>query len=96
MPERCGCPTPITSTRRAPKWMAGDSGESWRMEPSPKCSLWPSTHSGTDGNRNGMALDAIKCSIVMGWKVARRPGRCQGCTVWPLRVWQKVQCSPLV
>ena len=95
-PARWGWPTPITSTRRAPTWMAGDSGDSWRMEPSPKCSRCPSTHSGTDGNRNGMALEAIRCSMVIGWNSARRPGRRHGLSVQRLAVWQKVQCSPVV
>ena len=45
---------------------AGDSGELWRIEPSPKNSRRPSTHSGVDGNRKGMALEAIRCSIVTG------------------------------
>ena len=76
-PERCGWPTPTTMILWAPRCIADDSGEICRIEPSPKYSRRPSTHSGVAGNRKGMALEAIRCSMVSGWNSARRPGRFQ-------------------
>ena len=35
-PAAAASPTPITNRRLAPRWMAGLSGEVWRMAPSPK------------------------------------------------------------
>ena len=96
MPARSGCPTPIASTRPAPSCKAGASGETWRIEPSPKYSRRPSTHSGVAGNRNGIALDAIRCSMVSGWNSARRPVRRQVAAGPSAAVWQKVQCTPVV
>ena len=68
---------PRGSCARPGAW-PGDSGETWRIEPSPKNSRRPSTHSGVAGKRNGIALEAIRCSIVSGWNSARRPGRFHG------------------
>jgi hypothetical protein len=76
--------------------MAGDSGDTWRIDPSPKNSRRPSTHSAVAGNRNGMALDAIRCSMVRGWNSERRPGRSQPCARASRAVWQNVQCTPLL
>ena len=45
----------ITSTRRAPRRSAGESGAAWRTLPSP-CQLLPIF---TAGNSSGMAADAI-------------------------------------
>jgi hypothetical protein len=45
--------------------MAGDRGETCRMDPSPKNSGRPAASKRVDGNRNGIALDAIRCSGVM-------------------------------
>ena len=59
----------------APKCTAGESGELCRIEPSPKYSMLPSTQSGVAGNKKGMALEAIRCSMVMSCNSARRPGR---------------------
>ena len=87
---RGGWLTPIAKIRSAPSCTAEDKGEIWRIEPSPKNSMPPSTQRGVDGKMKGMALDAIRCSMVMGCCSARRPGRLH-VMGWPSRVWQNVQ-----
>ena len=77
-------------------WTFCHTARDSRMEPSPKYSRRPSTHRGVAGNRNGMALDAIRCSMVRGWNSARRPGRFQGSMRLSRAVWQNVQCTPLL
>ena len=93
---RSGCPTPTTRILRAPRCIAGESGEICRMEPSPKNSRCPSTHKAVAGNRNGMALEAIKCSMLICVNSERRPGRLHPSNGAPFKVWQNVQCVPLV
>lgn len=53
---------PITTIRSPPKWIAGDSGVIWRIEPSPKYSMRPSITSGTAGNTKGIAEEASRCA----------------------------------
>ncbi len=74
--------------------MAGASGAVWRMEPSPKYSVAPSSGSGVAGKMKGMAEEASRCACVIWAAAALRWLRTQG---WSRScAWQKVTCSLVV
>jgi hypothetical protein len=75
-PGRSGCPTPTTRIRRAPRCMAGDSGVTWRIEPSPKCSARPSTcRGGREQERYGAGRHQVvdAQTLVFGAPPGPRP-----------------------
>jgi hypothetical protein len=81
-------PAPITRIRSAPRWIAGLIGASWRIEPSPKYSRWMRTA----GNRNGMALEAIRWSRPMTEGTPIRWVRRHGATSGA--AWKNDRLSP--
>ncbi len=71
-------PAPTTRMRSAPRWIAGEIGAVWRIDPSPNHSLEPASGRDTAGNMNGIAADASRCPIVIGPGTASRLERIHG------------------
>ena len=74
----CMRPAPMTSNRLAPRWMAGDSGAVWRIEPSPNQPRVPWCSSSVAGKTKGIADDASRCACVSRVGAATRCERSQG------------------
>ncbi|MNL86376.1 hypothetical protein D3C87_2150570 [compost metagenome] len=72
--------------------MAGAIGADWRMEPSPKNSMWSPMLMAVAGNTKGIAEEASRCSCVMRSRAALRCERTLGCSGASLS--KKVTCSP--
>ena len=71
-------PAPTTRMRSAPRCTAGEIGAAWRIEPSPKYSMRPSTVSATAGKTNGIADEASRWAMVISSRTAMRCERVHG------------------
>ena len=71
-------PAPITRMRSAPRWIAGEIGAVWRIEPSPNHSYAPCSGSVMAGNMKGIAAEASRCAMVSGVCTASRLERIHG------------------
>ena len=72
--------------------MAAAIGADWRIEPSPKYSVWPSIGSAVAGNTKGIAAEASRWACEMRQPTDSRCERTQGAIGVPDS--KKVTCSP--
>ena len=73
-------PAPMINSRCAPRWMAGDSGAVWRIEPSPNHSSCPSMANSVAGKTKGIADEASRCAGLSSVAAATRCDRTQAGT----------------